>query len=328
MTTNTVREPSQREELKHFLRTRRERLRPEDVGLPPGARRRTPGLRREEVAMLAGIGASWYTWLEQGRNIKVSERVLDSISRALLLDTVEQDHLYRLVGMNPPQRAADDLADTAQLTALMEGWMPSPAYVIDQCWDIVGLNRTASLVFGFDEKGTNFLVSFFTNPTVRARHRHWAEAARSLVSDFRRGCASYPADSRLSSISRRLIEESQEFAELWSRYDITAANPGVKAIDHPQAGLLTFDHSVLEIPDRPGIRLMLHTPRPGTETREKVVELLRQDERQGRISLVEASRANPGWPAGKLIEGSQRVSEVRTGPASGVATDLTSVTML
>ncbi|MFF4170802.1 helix-turn-helix transcriptional regulator [Streptomyces sp. NPDC001744] len=289
MTTslNAVREPRRREELKHFLRTRRERLKPEDVGIPPGARRRTPGLRREEVAMLAGIGASWYTWLEQGRDIKVSEQVVDAISRTLLLDAVERDHLYRLVGMNPPQRAADDLADTAQLTSLVEGWMPSPAYVIDRCWDIVELNRAAGLVFGFGERDTNCLVSFFTNPVFRARHRYWAEVAPGLVSEFRRDAARYPEEARFASISRRLTEESEEFAELWSRYELTAKSQGTKAIDHPRAGFMIFDHSVLEIPDRPGIRLMLHTARPGTETREKVVELLGRDERKGRISLVE-----------------------------------------
>lgn len=290
MTTslNAVREPSRREELKHFLRTRRERLTPEDVGLPPGARRRTPGLRREEVAMLAGIGASWYTWLEQGRDIKVSEQVLDAISRTLLLDAVERDHLYQLVGMNPPQREADGMPDTAQLTALLEGWMPSPAYVIDRCWTIVGTNRAAELVFGFTEGDTNCLVAFFTNPAFRARHRYWAEIAPGLVSEFRRDAARYPGDPEFARISRRLVAESEEFAALWSQYEITATNQGVKAIDHPRAGCLIFEHSVLEIPDRPGIRLMLHTARAGTDTREKVMELLGRDERKGRISLVEA----------------------------------------
>ncbi|WP_329471167.1 helix-turn-helix transcriptional regulator [Streptomyces sp. NBC_01723] len=285
---NAVREPRRREELRHFLRARRERLRPEDVGFPPGARRRTPGLRREEVAMLAGIGASWYTWLEQGRDIKVSDQVVDAISRALLLDAVERDHLYRLVGMNPPQRAADDCADTGQLTTLVEGWMPSPAYVIDRCWDIVGLNRAAGIVFGFGERDTNCLVSFFTNPAFRARHRYWAEVAPGLVSEFRRDAARYPAEPRFTAISSRLTQESEEFADLWSRYELTATNQGTKAIEHPRAGLLIFDHSVLEIPDRPGIRLMLHMARAGTETREKVAELLRRDERKGRISLVDA----------------------------------------
>ncbi|GAA3041268.1 helix-turn-helix transcriptional regulator [Streptomyces glomeratus] len=285
---NAVRDSRRREELKHFLRTRRERLTPEDVGLPPGTRRRTPGLRREEVAMLAGIGASWYTWLEQGRDIKVSGQVLDAISRTLLLDPVERDHLYQLVGMNPPQRAADDVSDTAQLTALLEGWMPSPAYVIDRCWNIAGANRAARLVFGFREGDTNCLVAFFTNPAFRARHRYWAEIAPGLVSEFRRDAARYPDDEEFTRISRRLAQESAEFAELWARYEITATNQGVKAIDHPRAGCLIFDHSVLEIPDRPGVRLMLHTARTGTDTREKVMELLGRDERKGRMSLVEA----------------------------------------
>ncbi|MFD0147304.1 MULTISPECIES: helix-turn-helix transcriptional regulator [unclassified Streptomyces] len=291
MTTslNAVREPRRREELKHFLRTRRERLGPEDVGLAPGGRRRTPGLRREEVAMLAGIGASWYTWLEQGRDIKVSEQVLDAISRTLLLDAVERDHLYRLAGMNPPRRtAADEPGDPGQLTALLEGWMPSPAYVIDRCWNIVGTNRAAELVFGFGEGDTNCLVAFFTNQAFRARHRYWAEVAPGLVSEFRRDAARYPEEPEFTRIARRLEGESPEFAALWSRYELTPTSQGVKAIDHPWAGCLIFDHSVLEIPDRPGIRLMLHTARAGTDVRERVVELLARDERKGRISLVEA----------------------------------------
>ncbi|UUU34805.1 helix-turn-helix transcriptional regulator [Streptomyces sp. CA-210063] len=290
MTTslNAVREPRRREELKHFLRTRRERLTPEEVGLPPGARRRTPGLRREEVALLAGIGASWYTWLEQGRDIKVSAQVLDALSRTLRLDPAEHDHLYQLVGMNPPRRTADDLSDTTRLTALLEGWMPSPAYVIDRCWNIVGTNRAALLVFGFREGDTNCLVAFFTNPAFRARHRYWEEIAPGLVSEFRRDAARYPDDAEFTRISDQLVQESPEFAELWSRYEITATNQGVKAVDHPRAGCLIFDHSVLEIPDRPGVRLMLHTARAGTDTRERVMELLGRDERKGRISLVEA----------------------------------------
>ncbi|BBC32806.1 hypothetical protein SGFS_041000 [Streptomyces graminofaciens] len=290
MTTslNAVREPRRREELKHFLRTCRERLTPEEVGLPPGARRRTPGLRREEVALLAGIGASWYTWLEQGRDIKVSAQVLDALSRTLRLDAAERDHLYQLVGMNPPRRTADDLADTSRLTVLLEGWMPSPAYVIDRCWNIAGANRAARLVFGFREGDTNCLVAFFTNPAFRARHRYWEEIAPGLVSEFRRDAARYPDDTEFTLIADRLVAESAEFAELWARYEISATNQGVKAIDHPRAGCLIFDHSVLEIPDRPGVRLMLHTARAGTDTRERVMELLGRDERKERISLVEA----------------------------------------
>lgn len=238
--------------------------------------------------MLAGIGASWYTWLEQGRDIKVSEQVLDAISRTLLLDTVERDHLYRLAGMNPPRRKADDIPDTAQLTALLEGWMPSPAYVIDRCWTIVGTNHAAELVFGFRESDTNCLVAFFTNPAFRARHRYWAETAPGLVSEFRRDAARYPDDPEFTRIAHQLTEQSTEFAELWSQYEITATNQGVKAIDHPRAGCLVFEHSVLEVPDRPGIRLMLHTAPAGTDTRQKVMELLGRDERKGRISLVEA----------------------------------------
>ncbi|MGW4593926.1 helix-turn-helix transcriptional regulator [Streptomyces sp. NPDC004457] len=290
MTTSLkpVGDARRREELRLFLRTRRERLAPQDVGLPPGARRRTPGLRREEVAMLAGIGASWYTWLEQGRDIKVSEQVLDAISRTLRLDAAERDHLYRLVGLNPPRHTAGDPGDISRLTSLLEGWMPSPAYAIDRCWNIVGTNRAAELVFGFREGDTNCLMAFFTNPAFRARHRYWADIAPGLVSEFRRDAARYPDDPEFTRISEHLAGCSPEFAELWSRYEIRSTNQGVKAIDHPRAGCLIFDHSVLEVPDRPGVRLMLHTAQAGTDTAERVRELLDRDARKGRISLVEA----------------------------------------
>src|SRR5262245_22949812 len=130
-----------RAELREFLRSRRARVSPEQAGLPDGGRRRTPGLRREEVAVLAAVGVSWYTWLEQGRDITVSAEVLDAISRVLLLDGAERAHLYRLAGLNPPapQPAPARLA-VPELQHVLDAWLPRPAYIRDRHWNFAALN--------------------------------------------------------------------------------------------------------------------------------------------------------------------------------------------
>src|SRR5215475_5792615 len=130
-----------RRELSAFLRSRRERLTPLQAGLPANGRRRTPGLRREEVAVLAGVGVSWYTWLEQGRDIKVSGDVLDAVARVLLLDDVERAHLYRLAGLNPPPRSsAPSVAASPELERLLAAWAPRPGYIRDRHWNFAAVN--------------------------------------------------------------------------------------------------------------------------------------------------------------------------------------------
>lgn len=238
--------------------------------------------------MLAGMGASWYTWLEQGRDIKVSERTLDAISDTLRFTPAERDHFYRLVGMSPPERPEPTPAGGAQVTTLLDGWMPNPAYAIDHCWNIIGMNTAARAVFGFAEGDDNCLVAFFTSPAFRGRHRYWEDIAPGLVSEFRRDAARFPDDPEFGRIVGRLRAESPEFGELWARHEITVKNQGVKAIDHPRVGLLIFEHSVLQVPDQPGIRLMLNLPQAGGDTAQRVAELLERTERRRRISLVEA----------------------------------------
>ncbi|MET8389689.1 helix-turn-helix transcriptional regulator [Streptosporangium canum] len=256
---------SRRDQLKEFLRAKREALRPVDVGMPDAGRRRTPGLRREEVAVLAGVGVSWYTWLEQGRDIKVSGAVLDAVARALRLDEAERTHLYVLAGLNPPDPAGQPGAPVSgQLRGVLTAWMPNPAHVLDRHYNLVAMNAAARWVFGFDDDVRNCMVAFFTHPIYRGRFTAWQEFAPDMVADFRAGAAHYPDDPVFGRIAE----------ELWARPDVRSRSQGIKAITHPEAGDLVFEYSLLRLPDRADLNVVLHTPHPDTNTKEKVESLV------------------------------------------------------
>nr|WP_031160425.1 helix-turn-helix transcriptional regulator [Streptosporangium roseum] len=266
---------SRRDQLKEFLRAKREALRPADVGMPDAGRRRTPGLRREEVAVLAGVGVSWYTWLEQGRDIKVSGAVLDAVSRALRLDEAERTHLYVLAGLNPPDPAGQPGAPVSgQLRGVLTAWMPNPAHVLDRHYNLVAMNDAARWVFGFDDDVRNCMMAFFTHPIYRGRFTAWQEFAPDMVADFRAGAARYPDDPVFGRIAEELCAASPEFAELWARPDVRSRSQGIKAITHPEAGDLVFEYSLLRLPDRADLNVVLHTPHPDTDTKEKVESLV------------------------------------------------------
>ncbi|NUR90394.1 MAG: helix-turn-helix domain-containing protein [Nonomuraea sp.] len=262
---------SRREELRDFLRSRRARLSPGDVGMPDAGRRRTPGLRREEVAVLAGVGVSWYTWLEQGRDIKVSGEVLDAISRALLLDAAEREHLYLLAGLNPPLAAvAPAVPLTPELRRVLDAWSPRPAYVRDRYWNFAAINDAARYVFGYGETDHNCLTSYFTSERLRARDLIWAELAPHVVASFRADAARYPDDPEFGRIAADLARVSPEFAELWARHDVVSGARAVKAIRHPELGDLTFEAMALPLDEHPGFHLVLHNPKPETGTEERL----------------------------------------------------------
>ena len=264
-----------REDLRDFLRTRRARLTPADVGMPPGSRRRTPGLRREEVAVLAGVGVSWYTWLEQGRDITASAQVLDAIARALRLDDAERRHLHLLAGLSEPLATAGPARPVpGELTRILDGWLPRPAYVIDRYWNFIALNRAAEMVFGFGETDHNCLVSFFTNIRYQAAIQHWRDVSVDMAAMFRAESAHHPGDGHFAEIAADLASISDDFAEVWARHDVIEPGPGVKAVMHPAVGDLVFENVPLPLPGRPGERLVLHNPRPGTDTAEKLETLM------------------------------------------------------
>ncbi|MGW4082369.1 helix-turn-helix transcriptional regulator [Streptomyces sp. NPDC004822] len=244
--------------------SRRARVSPGEAGLPDGgARRRTPGLRREEVAVLAGVGASWYQWLEQGRDISVSPQVLDSVARVLRLSNAERRHLYVLAGLNPPAaEVAPDKREMCEgLRRLIDTWMPNPAHIMDRYYNGVMYNEAASTVLGM-RPGLrwNCLIDFFTDPMYRVRSRSWAENASTVVAQFRALCMANPDDEGFQEVLAEARASSPEFAELWERRDIEDAGQIRKELDHPLVGVLTMESSVMQMPVRPDLSIVLHTP--------------------------------------------------------------------
>ncbi|MFE9775781.1 helix-turn-helix transcriptional regulator [Streptomyces sp. NPDC005931] len=276
--TTTDRAPVHRPELRDFLRNRRARVTPADAGLPTGGRRRTPGLRREEVAVLAGVGLSWYQWLEQGRDIAVSPRVLDSVARVLRLDDTERRHLYALAGVNPPlPDAAPRVAYCAGLQRLIEAWAPRPATMLDRYWNHVAWNESASLALGMPGADRNCLVGFFRHDRFRqggARARAWERIAPTVVAAFRASAAERPDDEGFREVIDELLRTSPEFAQLWKRQDVKELGVVVNEVQHPLVGMLSFESTQLRLPARPDLTVVLYNPVDGTGTSEKVEWLL------------------------------------------------------
>ncbi|MGW2474461.1 helix-turn-helix transcriptional regulator [Streptomyces sp. NPDC001665] len=240
-----------RAKLRDFLRARRNGLLPEEVGLVNVERRRTPGLRREEVAALAGVGVSWYTWLEQGREINVSEGIVHAISDALLLDDCERRYFLRLARLNPPQSANGGRRDGefARMCALVEGWSPHPAYITDRYGRIEFANVSARSLFNLNASGDNCLEKFFTEAHTRAKYPDTEQVARSLVAHFRTQSARFLDDPEFGRMAERLCRTSPKFAELWERHEVDDKYQNVRKFVHPRAGEMVFDRVLLRMPE-------------------------------------------------------------------------------
>jgi transcriptional regulator with XRE-family HTH domain len=275
-----------KQELRDFLMSRRARVSPAEAGLPDGgARRRTPGLRREEVAVLAGVGASWYQWLEQGRDITVSPQVLDAVSRVLRLNGPERRHLYVLAGLNPPlPEAASEVDRCEGLYRLIDGWMPYPAHLMDAYWNTIGFNEAAERIFGFTARDTNCLVTFFTSPVYRAMAGTGSTAA-TVVAQYRAAASEFPHDEGFRRVVAEVSELSPEFAELWARGDIEPSGQLDKEITHPVVGALFFESTQLRLPARPDLTVVTHTPL-GSETAAKLEWLATPAGRRDSLSPV------------------------------------------
>ncbi|MFD7763955.1 helix-turn-helix transcriptional regulator [Streptomyces microflavus] len=278
-------------ELREFLRSRRARVTPAAAGLPDGgARRRTPGLRREEVAVLAGVGVSWYQWLEQGRDITVSPQVLDAVARVLRLSSAERRHLYVLAGLNAPPLEVDpahaDMCDG--LTRLIEAWMPYPAHIMDRYWNTVLHNDAAAAVLGMRPGiRQNCLIDFFTDPVYRARTGpSWAALAPQVVAQFRAACSECPDDDGFRAVVEEAKAVSELFAELWERRDIVPAGQNRKEVEHPLVGRLFLEATQLRVPVRPDLAIVLHTPLPDTGTEARLQWLASPEGRRGSMYPV------------------------------------------
>ncbi|GAA5130690.1 helix-turn-helix transcriptional regulator [Pseudonocardia adelaidensis] len=259
----TLPNATRRRELAAFLRNRRERLTPQGVGLPITGRRRTPGLRREEVAQLAGVGVTWYTWLEQGRDIRPSEQVLAAVARTLQLDPYEAAHLFTLAGLPARPSQRDDNAVPPGVVAMLERIDPWPAVVANARTDILAYNRGYNWLFGdvdelpFEERNTT-LQSFLGRWEKRMPDWH-THKARS-VAQLRASMADHMADPRWKALIKRLRRESADFDALWSRHDVTEPRNLTKRFLHPDAGLLQFHTTYLWLTPSSEIRMATYTP--------------------------------------------------------------------
>lgn len=255
-----------------YLRARRELVRPEDVGLPTNGVRRVPGLRREEVALLAGVSADYYLRLEQGRDRNPSPQVLESIARVLRLDEAGTTYLLGMVAPRPRRvrrpRRAQVPASMAQLLEVVG----VPAFVEDRYFDILAANQLARLVDPTLDVGENRLRSFFLDPAVQALHSEWDTVTASLVAGFRTSVGNNIDDPRFVELVGELSLGSERFRQLWARHEVVALAGGVLTLDHPQVGAMTLHRQKL-LTDHDDLILGIYHAEPGSESAEKLALL-------------------------------------------------------
>ncbi|MCF8482911.1 MAG: helix-turn-helix transcriptional regulator [Rhodospirillum sp.] len=248
-----------------FIRDRRERTRPEDVGLPPGPRRRTPGLRREEVAQIAGVGVTWYTWFEQGRDIGVSAAFLERLCQAFRLTPLERAHLFTLAHDRPPptrQTASDGIPEAARAVVMA---LPTPAYLKTARWDVVAWNAAAQDLFPDFEKRDaderNLIWLIFQSPAFRELMLDWETDARRSLSKFRVDHARAKGDPGFQSLVDDLLAHAPDFRDWWASQDVLGIGHGVKFIRHPTLGPIEYDHVAFTVEGCPDLRLIIYIPK-------------------------------------------------------------------
>jgi len=269
-----------REALAEFLRSRRAQLSPEDVGLASVGRRRTPGLRREEISQLSGVSVTWYTWLEQGREIKASSQVVRAIGRALRLDDAEMAHLTALAGHAPPVDHPTKLRDGAPAAVqhLLDAIHPNPAFALSWLWDVVAWNDAYVALFPdiaeVAEEERNLLWLVFTRATVRELASDWEAEGRRLIAQFRAEAGPRQEDEACAALVTRLSEASAEFRGWWARHDVAHFASRERDFRHPVVGRLVLEHHKLALADDPRLHVVVYTPVAGTGAAERLARLV------------------------------------------------------
>ncbi len=270
-------EQERRQALADFLRTRRERLSPIQSGYPVG-RRRTPGLRREEVAQEAGVSTTWYTWLEQGRAIHVSTQVVESLARVLQLAADERAYLFQLT-VQPPATDTSEHQETVSpaLQHVLRQLTTTAAYFRGQRWDILAWNRAACAVMGqlcaVPVLERNTLYRFFCNPATKQLYDDWEYIARCMLAQFRANAGVRISDPWFKELLDLLKQRSPEFRQWWPRHEILGMPEGRKDINHPLVGRLAIEHTTFQVATAPHLQLVLNIPFD-EETEQKMQRLL------------------------------------------------------
>lgn len=261
-----------------YLKDRRTKLDPAALGLP-STRRRTPGLRREEVAQRANVSATWYTWLEQGRGGAPSANVLDRIAHALMLTDIEREHIFLLALGRPPEvryRAVEGV--TPRLQRILDALEYSPALVKTFTWDIVGWNRAAAVVLGDGmepaPKQPNILRRLFCDPEIRAKQTDWESVARFAVGAFRADVARAGASKEVEALVDELSRLSPEFEAIWRDNDVRGHGEGIKYLKHPLVGVIGLEYSAFAVDGRPELGMVIYHPATPADV-ERIKTLLK-----------------------------------------------------
>ncbi|MEU3784440.1 helix-turn-helix transcriptional regulator [Streptomyces sp900129855] len=263
-------------DLGDFLRSRRARIQPEEVGLPSHGRRRVPGLRREEVAQLAGVSVDYYIRLEQGRGPSVSDTVLDAVARVLRLDDTERAYLHAVARPRKPSGGSAAPRVRAGVQLMLDSMERTPAFVLDVRMDVLAWNALADAVFGYSGStpdGRNIPRHVFLDPASRDFYPEWSAVAVQCVAHLRMQAGHHQEDRRLTSLVGELSLKSEDFRRLWADHPVRACAYGVKRIRHPVAGPLTFPYETLTIAEDPNQSLLVYTPQPGSDTAERLALL-------------------------------------------------------
>jgi transcriptional regulator with XRE-family HTH domain len=282
---------ARRTELAAFLRTRRERISPEDVGLPPGTRRRTSGLRREELAQLAGVGVTWYTWLEQGRPINVSVQVLDAVSRTLRLDATERAHLFRLAEVpgTAAISACDDCPLPAEVQQVLDA-LPLPASVVTERFDLLAWNPVYAELFprvtSAPPENRNTLLSILTAPPCCSPVADQQVHCDAMVAQLRAAYGRHVGDPAWTHFIRRLEAQSPAFARAWAVHDVAQPASYMKVFRHPGIGQITTTSTSFAVQAVPGARMVVYTP-ADDESKAALARLAGGEEADARF---------PCWP--------------------------------
>ena len=254
-----------RQQLGEFVRAQRDRLRPEDFGLPSGQRRRAPGLRREEAAQLCGISPTWFTWIEQGRTASVSVPTLAAIARGLHLSRAERAYLFELAARTDPAPPRTDKADPQQLRPLVDA-IRAPAYVLDRHWDAVTWNNAAAELFapwlGSARSGADrsLLRFVFQEPAARKFILNWKSRAERLVAEYRADTAAWGDDPVRKALVQELSDASPEFAAAWRSQQVLSRDGGRRGFTHPRRGRAEYDQFTLRVAQRADLKLTVLVP--------------------------------------------------------------------
>ncbi len=262
--------------LASFLRARRARVSPRDAGLPTTGRRRTPGLRRQEVAQLAGMSVNYYIRLEQGRAPRPSRQVLSALARALMLTVSEREYLFRMAGEAPPAPAQPSRQITPGIRHLLDSMPTTPAYVVNAAYNILAWNQLATAFIGnlAGHADRNMIRwTFRRSPTeIIWTDEHFLRFTRATVADLRAGYARYPGDPEIGRLVTEMLALSPQFARMWAAHEVEVRGPMLKRVDHPDAGPLEFECQVLHIAET-GQRLIAYCAAAGSATEQAFIEL-------------------------------------------------------